>query len=235
MPRARITKRDAALVRAFKVAQREKQGREKYPDPPHMLDGQPTDAGLKLVTMTAERGCVQGKIAALLGIGAKQFQKLLGPASSDTPPPIRLAFEAGFAEHKSALIEYLTQRALEGDTNAGMFLLRSVHELRDGGPIVSLDQSDRRINITLPGSFPTVESYMASIGQEKIIEARDPKKIAEYERDLKLLPAPDQVAPLPAPEPTLSPTDAATKHADDMARVQARTHDENLKLAQGGF
>src|SRR4051812_43134846 len=73
----------------------------------HAADGAHviTTGGLEAITMLAERGTTQEGIASHLGLSRRQFDSQIGKADSDPPSAARLAWESGFARHKSSLIE----------------------------------------------------------------------------------------------------------------------------------
>lgn len=139
-----------------------------------------TPNGLEAIRLWAARGRTQGAIAAELQITSKRFEALLGKADTDEPTPARLSYESGFAQHKSSLIEKLTERALRGDSICGMFVLKAVHQLRDSGNAIEINNGPR-INFTLPAPM-SEEAYLKSLGITEIHDARDPKVRAEQDK-----------------------------------------------------
>jgi predicted DNA-binding protein (UPF0251 family) len=134
-----------------------------------------TASGLDAIRAWAMRGKTQEGIAAELHISRRAFESMLGKADADPPSEVRLAWEAGHAAHKSALIEKLTEKALAGDTISGFFLLKAVHQLRDQGAAVNIEAGPK-ITFALPAPFATEEEYMRSIGQDAVVDSRAPDK-----------------------------------------------------------
>ena len=111
-----------------------------------------------------------------------QWKRLVGPATGE-PTPTRLAWEGGDSSHESALFEHLTERAEDGDSNAALALLRMKHGHRDSGPTVTIDQSEKRLTILMPGSMPEAE-YYAKLGITGPIDTRSPERIEQVNADL---------------------------------------------------
>jgi hypothetical protein len=168
---------------------KEEQGAEplpplQLPEGPHIVrDAREvathcTEAGLQLIRVASAEGCAQVHIASLLGISLKTFERLLGKASDDPMRPERAAYEEGQGALKSEMIRLCIAGARRGGLVQPLFLLKSIFGLRDQGPAVAIDTGNK-INFTLPGPAATVEDFMRSIGQEKIIDSRDTRLIRE--------------------------------------------------------
>ena len=136
-----------------------------------------TPNGCAAIRIWAQGGKTAEAIAAELGVAQTTFKKLLGAADDEPATDVRLAYEAGKASHKSLLIEKLTEKALAGSEIAGFFLLKSVHNLRDSGPSVVVDNA-QRISFVLPGSM-SQEDYYKKLGIDGPIDTRDSKLIRE--------------------------------------------------------
>ena len=132
-----------------------------------------------MIEQAATLGNRQARIAALLGITAKQFEKILG--APDKATPARLAFEAGDSRAESDLFVALHRRAQAGDAESAKFLLR-VRGHRESGAAINVEGP--RIILTLPGSYPPTDeghaAYMKSIGQTQVHDARTTKLIREH-------------------------------------------------------
>jgi hypothetical protein len=143
-------------------------------------------AGLDAVQAWAVLGCTQGACAAELGISMGSFKRLMGVAGADPASPLRLAWESGFSTNESNLLRSLNILALRGNLTAQIVLLKMVHDRRDAGPMVVVENGPR-INFippSLPGSYPSTDEgereYMKTVGQSAIIDMRTTKLIREH-------------------------------------------------------
>ena len=86
-------------------------------------------------------------IAAAMAISVDTFRKWL-----DEYPELNDAFDQGRERERAALHGKLYDAAMEGNTVAAMFLLKSRHGYREGD---QGEQANRvSINFTLPGALP---------------------------------------------------------------------------------
>jgi hypothetical protein len=198
---------------------------ELIPPPPYVVRGDPPHGsinvlpnGLVALSLWAEAGNTQEKCASLLSISLRSFQNLLG--SADSSEPVRLAFEAGQASHKSNLIVWLTEAARSGNVIASFFLLKAVHLLRDQGPAVEVNVGNK-IQFVLPGNQPK-EDWYKSLGIEGPIDTRQPANRIAHDIALGRVDDRREVTPrpaLPAPPHILNPTEIENER---LAKVHQR-------------
>src|ERR1700756_5163269 len=114
----------------------------QLPDAPYVQrDGTSptlTPAGLAVVELMARELFTQEEIAAKLGVSAKVFRGILGKATDDSMTPARAAYESGVAANEGELQRLAMKKARAGAMVETLFLLKSVHGLRDQGPAVQV-------------------------------------------------------------------------------------------------
>ncbi len=189
----------AKLNKAKATALAEQEPLPPIPSPPWLERdeaGRPvvTDNGLEAIRLWAARGKTQAAVAAELKIAHRRFESLLGKADTDEPTATRLAWEAGFAQHKSSLIEKLTERAMRGDSICGMFVLKAVHSLRDTGSAVEINNAPH-ITFTLPAPMSEGD-YLKSLGITEPIDVRPIDQRGKSPAEILGVPQ------LPSPTPT---------------------------------
>jgi hypothetical protein len=138
-----------------------------------------TELGCDAVKAWATCGATQGACAAELGIALRVFSKLMGAPAVEPTTPLRLAWEAGYSVNESNLIRSLNILALNGNLTAQIVLLKMVHDRRDAGPMVTIENGPR-INIippSLPGSYTEADYEKMGV---PIIESRSNKTIREH-------------------------------------------------------
>lgn len=104
----------------------------------------------------------ESAIARNLGIGLKTWRRL-----KEENDDAKELWQIACIAQRDRLIQRMHDRAMEGDTNAGQFLLRALHEVSEQ----SYKGDDERVGIVvqLPGSMGHDE-YMKAIKQTKVIE-----------------------------------------------------------------
>jgi hypothetical protein len=177
----KLSKRETSAARKLLVEQRATvEPTADYPPKPWRLFDKTTEAGLKMIEVAAAEGNRPPRIAALLGLSAKQFGKIMKEANDADPSPERLAFERGDSQNESALFVALNFRATTmNDSESAKFLLR-IRGHRESGAAVEI--GGPKITFVLPGSYETEAAWNLSKGEsaESFTDSRTTKLIREH-------------------------------------------------------
>lgn len=103
--------------------------------------------GVDIIKDCASRGVRESEIARALGMSMPTWRRI-----REEDPKAAEAYQEAKAVELDSLVGKLYEKAMDGDSAAAMFLLKSRHGYRDHGPADG-DDSRVNINLTLPTSL----------------------------------------------------------------------------------
>jgi hypothetical protein len=111
--------------------------------------------GLQKIRNLAERGVSETDIAKSLGMSYKTWQRI-----KEEDPNAKDVLEEARQIEETKLFGILFEKAMNGDSTAAMFLLKTRHGYREGAELVNANQVN--VKITMPGAKDPV-SYLKEV------------------------------------------------------------------------
>lgn len=118
------------------------------------------DGGLEKIRSLAERGVKETDIAKALGMSFPTWKRI-----KEENDQAREALQEARAIEEEKLVGVLFEKAMNGDTTAAMFLLKTRHGYLEGKEVVNANAVN--VQITVPGSM-NPEEYKKEVHSESV-------------------------------------------------------------------